>query len=306
MSSFLNNFFAKVGHIQKIRGRVKPLMIREVVMKISKKNPNTKIVFWKRSFWLVAVLSQAVFCFSNEDYENKVEVVTPNSRLQIGGTYAYLNLKPQSHPAFHGNLGGVEALYEYRPLDAFYGGVKFNWRQGHTHGTEGTRSIHYYDVQERLGYTVACSTKNWLLTLFSGFGYHYTGQKLTAPDNSSVHFGYNEFYVPVGLMTSYQIVSCFSLGLDFTWMPEVFPTVEIIPLKGTNWALSYILSNFYVALPFTFTLTKDKCCLFTFKPFYELWKDGHSTAVLSTGTPLGLPGNTYNYYGADVSFGFAF
>jgi hypothetical protein len=41
-------------------------------------------------------------------------------------------------------------------------------------------------------------------------------------------------------------------------------------------------------------------------PFYEHWQDGHTTAKLSNGTPLGLPGNTYNFYGIELNFSFCF
>lgn len=41
-------------------------------------------------------------------------------------------------------------------------------------------------------------------------------------------------------------------------------------------------------------------------PFYERWQDGHTTAKTSGGTPLGLHGNTYNFFGVDLNLAYSF
>jgi hypothetical protein len=89
-------------------------------------------------------------------------------------------------------------------------------------------------------------------------------------------------------------------------MPQVFSTVGIVPLKGARWDLTRKVCNFYAETPFTFSLTSDNKFQLVFTPFYEYWLDGRSTAKLSSGVPLGLPGNTYNFYGADLNFAFNF
>ena len=53
-------------------------------------------------------------------------------RFQLGGTYAYNWITPQGNPTTSGNLGGVQAIYEYRPLGSVYAGAMFNWRAGKT------------------------------------------------------------------------------------------------------------------------------------------------------------------------------
>ncbi len=229
-----------------------------------------------------------------------------NSRLQIGANYTYLNFRPHGHHSFNGSLGGLQALYEYRPANRFYGGAQFAWREGSLHGSGEKRSFLYFDVQERFGYTFAFEKNDLLLTLFSGFAYRYSGQTLYPRRGRSLKFGYNEFYFPVGLMGGYDINSWVCIGLDFTWMPQVYPTVSIVPLKGARWVITDRLDNFYVAVPFTFTLMKDERFLLTVKPSYQRWEDGHSTARLPNGTSLGLPGNSYNFYGADVNFAYCF
>lgn len=233
-------------------------------------------------------------------------VKRPNSRFEIGGNYAYVTFKPHGFSSFHGNLGGAQVLWEYRALYALYAGAKFTWREGSMHGSGGRRTLNYIDAQERLGYTLSFFDDSWLLTLFSGFGYRHQDQHLKPKTGSSLRFNYNEFYVPVGLMTDYVVDSLFTIGLGFTWMPQVMPTVTISPLKGARWILTKSLDNFFVEVPMTFNVTDDRMFSVTVNPFYEYWRDGHSTAVTATGIPLGLPGNTYNFWGVEANFSFHF
>jgi hypothetical protein len=108
------------------------------------------------------------------------------------------------------------------------------------------------------------------------------------------------------MLTSYEANSWITVGLNFIWMPQVFSSVTIVPLKGARWVTINTLSNVYAEIPLTFAVTEDKRFLITFNPFYEFWKDGHTTAKLSNGTHLGLPGNIYNFYGAELNFGYCF
>lgn len=229
----------------------------------------------------------------------------PVSNVQIGGNYTYANIKVESQSCFHGNLGGVQGSYEYRPSNGFYGGLRASWKEGKTENSHADRFLTYVDVQERLGYSYTPCCQNWTVTLFSGFGYRYLGHQLKQND-SSIKFRYNEFYVPVGILADYYFNSCFSLGLNCTWMPQVYPTVEIVPLKGAHWTLRNTLSNVLVELPLTFIIPQWSCFSVIFKPFYEHWQDGRSTAKTSTGNELDLPSNNYNFYGAEINFAFSF
>lgn len=237
---------------------------------------------------------------------NPASVNELDFRVQIGGNYSHVNLTPHGHPSFRGNLGGAQGLFEYRPMDSFYGAAKLAWKEGRTHGDAGKRSLLYIDTQERLGYTFSFDNDDWLLTLFTGLGYRYLQQRLNPKEGASVRFKYSEFYVPLGFMTDYAVNSWFCVGLGFTWMAQIFPTVSIDPLKGNHWTLTNNLGNYSVELPFTFSLTKDKRFFVIVNPFYEHWEDGHTTAKLSNGTRLGLPGNSYNFWGADVNFAYCF
>lgn len=134
---------------------------------------------------------------------------------------------PDGNHAFHGNLGGAQGIYEYRPLNDFYAGVKFFWKQGITDGgSAGKRFIFYIDVQERMGYTAVIKRGVSEISLYSGIGYHYLNHKLTTSGNAPLRFGYNEFYVPVGFALNNNFYSWFAWGVNATWMPQVFSTVS--------------------------------------------------------------------------------
>jgi hypothetical protein len=259
-----------------------------------------------------------------EKKKQPVKICKPwPSRLQIGGNYTYVTIKPSGEGTSHGSLGGMQAMYEYRPSNRFYGGGKLSWKQGDTTGSDEKRSLLYIDVQERLGYTFGWKQSDYLLTLFSGFGYRYLRQHIR-PDSQSVTtfngsffppfltstsdimLEYQELYIPAGFLTDFAINSWFSVGLYFTWMPQVFPTVDIKPLGSAFWALANRYANILVELPFTFTLTSNRRCALIVKPYYEYWQDGHSTAKTSTGIPLNLPGNTYNFGCVDINFAYSF
>ncbi len=227
-------------------------------------------------------------------------------RFQIGADYTHVSIKPRGHQSFNGSLGGVQAMYEYRPVNFFYGAGKVSWKEGPTSNSTGSRSFFYVDVQERLGYTFACDRENTIVSVFSGFGYRHHGHHFEPKQGKSTHFYYNEFYFPVGWVTNFTINSWFSFGLDLTWMPQIFSTVGIVPLKGARWDLKCSLANFAVELPLNFTLTKNKRFTLILKPFYEYWKDGHSTARASSGEALGLPSNTYNFWGVDLNIAYCF
>lgn len=234
------------------------------------------------------------------------QVISKHSKVQIGASYNYFTLKPKGHDTFHGNLGGLQASYEFMPLNNWYGGIVFNWKEGSSHNDDGKRSLLYFDVQERFGYTFAFNKKKCLLTLFSGFAYRYMGENFDPKHGKSLNFGYNEFYFPVGFLTDYRAYSWFCCGINFLWMPQVFSTVSIDPLKGTYWNITKQLDNFLVEIPLTFTLTKNKRFFLVVKPTYQHWQDGHSTAKTASGLKLGLPENTYNFYGIDLNFAYRF
>ena len=214
--------------------------------------------------------------------------------LQVGGNYSHVNIKVHGHPSFDGNLGGVQAKYECTLDNCFFGALNVLWKAGNTSGSGYERCFSYVDAHEKFGYSFE------YFTPFTGFGFRYYNQKLTPP---AIRFEYSEFYIPVGFLSEYPICCHSALGLNFTWMPQADSIVLISPLKGARWVLQKRMSNFLVELPFTYSCN---CWSLIFKPFFESWEDGRSTAVNSLGEPLGLPGNSYIFWGAELNFALSF
>lgn len=228
-----------------------------------------------------------------------------SSRLQIGANYTYAHITPSDSPSSTGNLYGMQALYEFRTPDRIYGGLAFAFRDGDTDGSGGKRSVLEFDVEERIGYTLGRLRGMWNLSFFTGFGYRHYGEKVTDA-GSSVTFDYNEFYVPVGFLSNYKINCTFAVGLNAQWMPQVYPTVTISPLKGARWILTNELTNFRIEVPFTAIVSCKHHLSIIFQPFFEYWQDGHTTAETTAGLVLGVPGNTYLFTGADLNLRYSF
>ncbi len=228
------------------------------------------------------------------------------SCIQVGGNYTYVHMKVKGQQSFHGNLGGLQGSYAYRPWNNFYGALSVGWKEGNMESSGAKRSLVYVDIQERLGYSYASDSKRWLLSFFSGLGYRHLGERLKQSGQSAITFDYNELYIPLGILTDYSINSWCTLALNAIWMPQVYPTVKITPLKGASWILKNTLGNALVELPITFYFVQNKRYALVLKPFYEHWSDGKSTAKTANGSKLGLPGNLYNFWGAELNFAFSF
>lgn len=239
----------------------------------------------------------------------------PTSHLQIGVNYTYLSLTPHGFSSFGGSLGGLQAAYEFRSWERIYGAVTFNWRQGNTHGQGTHRSVLDLKTEERIGYSFGCKKNNWIVSLFSGLGYRHVGQSvpviasnyvLGSEGTTSIDFDYNTFYMPIGVLADWQTYTTVALGLNFTWMPQVYPTLKIQPLKGARWILKDQLANFLVEVPITVLVSRKYDCTLIVKPFFEYWRDGSTTAETIFGTTLGLPGNTYLFGGLELNFCYNF
>jgi len=248
-------------------------------------------------------------------------VYCTNNRLMAGVNYSRVHLKAKGESLFKGNLGGAHALYEHIRENGFYAGLEFDWRQGQTHGSDGCRFLIDFNTDERFGYT--WTDDDLQKTVYSGFGFRFLGHhffpSLTspAPFNSSFfpsflspsgynQFQYYEFYFPVGFLSEYTMNPYLSFGVDAAWQGQVFSTVQIHPHGGAFWTLTNTFGNFYVRglINIYFTKCRDMCIVIS--PFYERWQDGQTDAETSSGTPLGLGKNTYNFFGADFNFTYSF
>lgn len=247
-----------------------------------------------------------IACHEVSPYKQMDPVAVFCSHLQVGANYTRVKLTPHDNPSFSGNLGGLEALYEFRAPERIYGGVKLSWRQGNTKGSAGSRFLLDGDAEERIGYTFSDALQKNLFSLFTGFGFRYLEETHKPLTGSSVNFKYEEYYVPVGFLFDRKCSQRCDFGIHFTWMPQVYPTVKITPLKGARWILTNTYKNFLLEAPVTVTLTKNRRVTFIVKPFFQYWQDGHSTATTETGLALDLPGNTYLFGGIYLNLGYAF
>lgn len=229
----------------------------------------------------------------------------PKSRFQIGGNYTYAHITPTSHSSFHGHLGGIQGLYEYRPGNQFYGAAALAWNQGNTQGEKGNRFFFKIDAQERLGYTWFKKSKNRFFSLFSGLGYRHYGHSLKTA-GASLDLDYNTLYLPVGFLFQGKVNGITDLGLNFQWMPQVYPTVKLSPLVGARWIIIRRQTNFKAELPIRICIWKKHHLSFLINPSFEYWRDGHSDAKTQGGRKLNMPGNTYLFVGVDLSLGHAF
>lgn len=235
----------------------------------------------------------------------KIESHDYSQRVQIGGVYSYAWISPKGNNTTKGSLGGVRAIYEYRPEDYVYAAAAFTWRGGKTKHDGTERRIWDSNGQERLGYTFGKKRiGDNRLTLFTGFGVRYLDEHVHV-GSASLTLNYTEFYVPVGFLYEHKVNSWFSFGCDFQWMPQVFPTVRLKPLSGTHWSLKEKYNNFFAEFPLTFKAYKDRLSVII-SPFVETWNDGRSTAVTSNGLALNLPQNSYLFTGLNASLGVAF
>lgn len=227
------------------------------------------------------------------------------SRFQIGGNYTRARIKITHQMPFNGNLGGAQGMYEFRPKNNFYAALGATWKQGSPHNGHAHRKLLYIDAQERVGYTYSTHCKNWTTSLFTGLGYRHLGHKLER-HGTHMKFEYNELYVPLGVVSDYRFSSWFAGGMNFIWMPQVYPTVKIDPLKGARWILEKKIDNLLVELPLTFTMLHSRRLAVIVKPFYEYWQDGKTTAKNASGLKLDLPGNTYNFWGGELNLAYSF
>lgn len=228
----------------------------------------------------------------------------PKSHIEIGGTYSYVHMKPEDLEYLTGNLGGIQALYEYQRANRIYQAVTFAWRQGSLEGDDVKRSLFDIDTQGRLGFTFGGCQQVWLITAFTGLGYRHMGEDVSSVGNS-VDFFYNTLYIPVGFLVSGEVFSDWYLGWNFQWRPQVYPTLKIDPLKGARWITECTLANFLVEFPLTYVLCRENHFAIILKPFFEYWQDGRTTAK-APGLVLDLPKNTYLFGGVALNVRYSF
>jgi hypothetical protein len=253
--------------------------------------------------YLIALLAITSWAFAKEETTDSCCAIR-NSFLRVGAAYSYVWLTPEGEDAFRGNLYGAQGIYEYAPCQSIYQALKFSWKQGKAHRHSDSRFLLDFDVHERIGYTFCPCDQAWRMTGFTGFGYRFLGHTLRQPTFENLHFDYNEFYIPLGLLASMNFDHDWDVGFNAIWMPQVFPSVNIDPLGGANWVIRRKLGNFRVELPVNYSQCRE--WFLELKPFFEFWQDGETTAVNEFGVHLDNPQNTYLFLGFELNVGWNF
>ena len=223
----------------------------------------------------------------------------------VGANYTRAYLKPSGNPSFSGNLWGAQASYAYCKSNFFYGALDFEWRYGNVKASNGKRDVQDIIGEERLGYLLEVSP-NILLTFFSGFGFRQIWHDVKLKESRSIDLRYNHFYMPLGIYSHFYPTDFISFGLNATWYAQVFPTLTISPLGGARWKLQRKFANFLIELPVTFLDLFVKNLSLILTPQLEVWQDGRTTARSSSGVSLGLPKNTYIFWGGEVNLKYRF
>jgi hypothetical protein len=232
-------------------------------------------------------------------------ICTDGVAWQLGADYTWAHISTGDIPSFNGSLGGIQGSIEYFGNHGFYGALQGKLKGGTTRNRNTNRDLLYFDIQERLGATSLFLGGEFSFTLFTGVGYRHLGHRWKDEGFPSVKFNYDDIYLPVGVLSEYGL--CYydflttTVGLNIIWMPDLYPTVEIVPLKGARWILQHRYDHFLVEAPITMWLNELTSYIVTLKPFYEHWSDGRSTARTNSGLTFGLPANHYNFFGIELN-----
>ncbi len=229
-----------------------------------------------------------------------------DSITNFGASYTRSSIKPNGFPDLNGNMGGVQGSYQYRPLNKVFVAVSGFWRYGENTGSAGKRDLFDVGIDEKAGYTFAINNHKTLLTPYAGFGYRHLYHHVKPNSGKKIKLYYNEFFLPIGFQSTYEVHPKFSMGFNFAWMPQVFSTVTFNVAAGCRWALINTYKNFKTSLPLLFHIETTKYLSIGLTPFFELWQDGTSTAKTQFQDHLGLPKNTYIFGGLELNIQYAF
>jgi hypothetical protein len=238
--------------------------------------------------------------------QEKISKPEANSIVYFGGSYTRSHIKPSGLSDFDGNMGGMQGMYQYRPLRSVYAAIDMFLRSGKNSGKDGTRDLIDAGTHERIGYTFALKDDQVLLTSYTGFGYRHLDHYIKPNSGSKIKLRYNELFIPVGLQSIYDMHQWFSIGFNAVWMPQVFSTVTFNVVDGARWVIKNTYKNFKIALPFYFHIDRVTNLSVVLNPFFEIWQDGRSIAKTQFNDSLDLPKNTYTFWGLELNLQYAF
>jgi len=211
----------------------------------------------------------------------------------------------QSEP-IDGAMGGFEAGYEFKRIRHLYAALRGFYGQGKLKNSQVSRYIHEWDVQTRLGYNyMALQGPNVVVSFYTGFGFTYKNQFLNGFQPSTYKLNYYKYYIPLGLLLDLRVTDWFYFRFDFTWVPDIDPTVETSNFKQLRMELKH-KQNFRVELPLVFLLGCKRQWEINLVPFWRRDKDGRTKRSTICDDFVLLPEQVYSYWGAKLLFAYRF
>ncbi len=257
-------------------------------------------------FFLVVALSMASYSFA---MDKKVDNLKTPFRAYIAPQIARLKFQIVDFAVFRGVVGGGSAAFEYRPVHDFYGGVTAEWMIGSVSSRDKmSRSIHDLDGQFRIGYTLSMWRFAPLtFTPYAGIGYEYIVQNfrsdLVLP---SLKFRYYHYYIPVGMIINFNLLSYFNFGIAGQWRPDINARMKTPYIEGLHFDLKKE-AGYIVELPFQFLFGNEKVKgEFSLIPYLKREVDGKLRSSLPSGAIVRLAEQDYKYWGLRVLLGARF
>jgi hypothetical protein len=236
------------------------------------------------------------------------------NRIYIGANAYYQRLsvhQPEEGSiipsgAIDGTMGGVVAGYEYKRIRHLYAAIRGFYGQGKLDNALSYRYIHELDAQTRLGFNyMALQGPNVVVSFYTGFGFTFKNQFLDNLGPSTFKLRYYKYYIPVGLLLDLRVTDCFYFRFDFTWVPDVDPTVESSNFSKIRCELKH-KQNFRVELPLVFLFGCKKQWEINLVPFWRRDKDGRTKKAAICDEFMMLPEQVYSYWGATLNFAYRF
>lgn len=265
-----------------------------------------KKTFQSNYFLWAVLLFTMINSFGNE---KKTKPSQKPFRAFVAPQIARLKFQIDDFAIFRGVVGGGSAAFEYRPVHNFYGALAGEWMMGSVSSRQNmSRYIHDADGQVRLGYTISMWRFSSLtMTPYFGIGYEYIVQNFRSDEVlSDLKFRYYHYYIPVGMIINFNLLSYFNFGIAGQWRPDINARMKTPYIQGLHFDLKKE-AGYIVELPFQFLFGKNKVKgEISLVPYLKREVDGRLKASLPSGAYIGLAEQDYKYWGLRFIFGVRF
>ncbi|MCI5053068.1 MAG: hypothetical protein MRY21_08060 [Simkaniaceae bacterium] len=229
----------------------------------------------------------------------------PNN-LSVGPVFERTHLKTNGQGNYDGNLWGAELAYTLLVPWGLYARASFDIIDGNLTGPKNGSHIEETDffIVGRVGGVFNWGHKQqYYLAPYAGYMLQTISRREHITGEQTLTYTYFMPYVPVGFYLFMQPFFAFSIGIDFCYQIGIETYLAISSLKGSRWALSR-KNNWRLELPINYRC--NQAVNLRFVPYAYSGKIGSSSAVTSTGLPLGIESQSYSTWGMKVALGYNF